>query len=498
MDITIDRESSLPIYRQIVDRIREMILSGDLAEGFRLPPERQLATSLKVNRSTVLAAYRELKGLGLVGAHVGRGTVVMAPAPQVARQALPWRNLFRESATRTRDPVLRDLLEQIGRQDAISLSIGLPAPELLPMAALQEIFEELFAEIGPPLVQHCPSEGVTQFRESLSEWCTSCGISCQPGEVLVLSGSQQGIDIAARVFLDPGDTVVVEEPTYVGVLPVLRAAQARIVGVPVDTQGMRTDLLATVLERHRPKLIYTMPTFQNPSGAQLSRQRRQHLLELAYRHQIPIIEDDPYSLLRYDGEPIPSLKALDERGHVIYLSTFSKVLFPGLRTGLLVAPRPVVHQFALAKQTIDLHASSVAQYLLDRFLRQERLGPHLKTVCAAYARRRNVMGEALAEFAPPGLEWHQPAGGFYFWCRLPAGINTSRLLAQAGEAGVLFLPGRFCFASDDGADFIRLNFSYPNSRQIRDGVARLMEVVRQTAAQVPGPGWQEPVSRPVV
>jgi DNA-binding transcriptional MocR family regulator len=245
---------------------------------------------------------------------------------------------------------------------------------------------------------------------------------------------------------------------------------------------MRVDLLEAVLERHRVKLIYTLPTFQNPSGAVLSLERRRRLLELAYRHRVPVLEDDVYFELRYDGEPLPSLAALDEEGYVLHLSSFSKVLFPGLRLGFLVAPRPVVRQLCLAKQAVDLHSSTAGQWLVHRFLRDGHYERHVRTIRAAYVERRTAMEQALRGAGVPGLTWNTPAGGFYFWCRVPRAVPEAQLLARAAEAGVAYLPGAACFAEEPPAHHLRLNFSYPDSDQIREGVRRLAAALHRVAA----------------
>jgi DNA-binding transcriptional MocR family regulator len=352
VEISIDRDSSEPIFRQIVREIQGLIRSGSLPEGFLLPPERRLAAALGVNRSTVFNAYRELKALGLVDAHVGRGTAVLrAPAPIPDAIGVPWRQLFRESVARSHDPIIADLLALTEREDVISFSIGLPAPELLPLDTFGEYTAELIREVGASLLLHCPTEGHSPLRETLAQWVAARGIRARASDVLVVSGSQQGLDLVARIFFDPGDVVIVEEPTYIGALQSFRVAGAKIIGIPVDGDGMRTDILASILERERPKLIYTLPTYQNPSGAVMSVDRRRHLLDLASRWHVPILEDDPYSELRYEGEPLPSLKALDDNELVLYLSTFSKALFPGLRIGYLVVPPVVLRQLALARLT---------------------------------------------------------------------------------------------------------------------------------------------------
>ena len=499
MDITIDRESGEPIYRQVVREIRAMIHSGALPEGFLLPPERRLAAALGVNRSTVLNAYRELKALGLVDAHVGRGTAVLrAPAPTPGVVGTPWRQLFRESVARAHDPIISDLLSLTERRDVISFSIGLPAPELLPLQTFGELTSKLLADVGPPLFLHCPTEGHSPLRETLAQWVAARGISARTSEVLVVSGSQQGLDLVARIFIDPGDTVVVEEPTYVGALQSFRVAGARIVGIPVDENGMRTDILESVLERERPKLIYTLPTYQNPSGAVMSIDRRRHLLALASRWHLPILEDDPYSELRYDGDALPSLKALDEEDRVLYQSTFSKVLFPGLRVGYLVVPPVVLRQLALAKQGADLHTNSFSQYLIDRFIRDGYFTSHLEVSRTAYRSRRDAMARALRQDRSLGIEYSVPRGGFYFWCRVSDGIDQPALLANAASRGVVFLPGRACFATDPPEHYFRLNFSHASEDSIKVGVARLLDAVREASGHLPSPDVDCPTTAPVV
>ncbi len=340
MEISIDRSSREPIYRQISRQIRELITSGRLPAGFRLPPERRLAEAVGVSRSTVLIAYQELRADALIDAHVGRGTTVTQPAAPPgedgAGHELPWRQLFGAAAAAYQDPLVGDLLRVTERVDAIPLSFGMPAPELLPFAELRDTITEVLADTGAAALLHCPTEGLTALRETLARMMAARGVRCDPAEVLVLSGSQQGLDLVARVLLDPGDPVVIEQPSFIGALQTFRGARARLIGVPVDEHGMRVDVLESVLSRFRPKLIYTLPTFQNPSGAVLPLERRQRLLALAHRFQVPVLEDDPYSELRFEGEPVPSLRALD--ASVLHLSTFSKLLFPGMRLGTHRSP----------------------------------------------------------------------------------------------------------------------------------------------------------------
>lgn len=487
MEIRIDRASAVPVYQQIRAGIREQILSGRLPDGYRLPPERKLADALGVNRSTVLAAYRELKAEGMLDAHVGRGTTVTgrpeAPEPPASATQLPWRQLFRAGAAREHDPLLRNVLELTERRDVISLSAGLPAPELFPLQTLAAIAEDALSRDGSGALLHSPTEGLTSFREALAQLTTSRGIATGAPEVLVLSGSQQGLDLVARTFLDPGDPVVVEEPSYFGALEAFRSSQARLLGVPCDEEGMRTDLLASLLSRHRPKLIYTLPTFQNPSGAVMSLARRQQLLDLSIRHQVPILEDDSYSDLRYDGEPLPALAALDPGEHVLYLSSLSKVLFPGLRLGWLRAPRPVVRQLALVKQAIDLHSGTLAQRLIERFLREGHFARHVATLRSEYAQRRDALLSSLGAVAPEGFSWERPAGGFYVWVRVPEAISPARLLSEAARERVTYLPGAACYVSEPPEGRLRLNFTFHTPDRLREGVERLARALASAASE---------------
>lgn len=503
MDIRIDRSNPTPIYRQITAHLREMILSGELPAGFKLPPERHLAAALRLNRTTVLNAYRELKAEGLIGAHVGRGTAVLPrrftgiDRDDDAAARLPWEQLAGAGASRE-ESSLRDLLEMTERRDMISLSIGLPARELIPLDLVRVVQAKLIDAVGPELLLHSPTEGVTALREAITRFVTARGISCSRAEVLVTSGSQQGLDLVVRALVEPGDLILVEEPTYFGALRVFRSAHARLAGIPMDAEGMRTDVLESHLSRSRPRLIYTLPTFQNPSGTVMSLARRRELLELAVRYQVPVLEDDPYFDLRYDGRPVPPLKALDKHGHVIYLSSFSKALFPGLRLGFLVADRQAVRRLALVKQSVDLHSNTLGQWTIQRFIDDGHYDAHLRRIRDAYRLKRDKMGEALQEESPPAVRWEIPEDGFYYWCSIPAPVQVGKLLAAAAGERVAFLPGSVCFANEPPGNFVRLNFSHPSASEIAAGVASLMKAMRQLmeGTAVSEGEWME--TRPIV
>jgi DNA-binding transcriptional MocR family regulator len=501
MEIAIDRQRSEPVYLQIVRQVRDLILAGSLPEGFRLPPERRLAASLGVSRSTVLAAYRELKGDGLLDARVGRGTAVRRP-PRPKSDGIPqgpvWGLLLQDTPRAARDPLIRDLLALSGRDDILSLSIGQPAPELLPVAITRRLLDVALADGGLEVLLHSPTEGFPALRHRLANWLGTRGMRCDPNELIILAGSQQGLDLVTRLLIQPGDLVVVEEPTYIGALQVFRRAGARLVGIPIDDNGLRVELLEELLARQRPKLIYTLPTFQNPSGTVMSLDRRRHLVDLSARHRVPILEDDPYSELRYEGAPLPSLRALDRHHGVLYLGTFSKLLFPGLRVGVLVAPRVVAEQVALLKQGADLHTSNPGQIVLLGMLEEGSLQRHLEAVRPAYRQRRDAMLAALGHSAGDVLDWRSPVGGFYVWSRTRRRVDDATLLAAAADRGVSFLPGSSCFPTPPDETWLRLNFTYLSQEAITDAVERLADAVRATMPRPPTTPLAPPGGVPVV
>jgi DNA-binding transcriptional MocR family regulator len=480
MMLQLRRDSRTPLYLQIRNQLREMILDGTLSEGSRLPPERKMAAALGVNRSTVVNAYRELAADGLVEGHVGRGTIVRRPslAPSqppahLIAHPLLWAEYFVPRPEGGRDPLLRDLMALLARADTISFAAGVPAPELYPLDDFRQAIDHVLSTAGLILLQPCPVEGYYPLRQTIAQRLASRGATVRAENVLIVTGSQQGLDLIARAFLRAGDEVVVEAPTYLGALQIFTAAGARLLGVPLDKEGMRPDVLENTLIRYRPKLIYTLPTFQNPSGRTMSPRRRLQLLELAHRHRVPIVEDDPYGELYYTKQAPSPLLASDQDGYVIYLSTFSKILFPGLRLGWVAAPRPVIERLSQIKQLADLHCSTLIQGAVQEFCQRGALDRHLEGVRDLYRQRRDAMLAALADVAPAGLEWDEPQGGFNLWCRLPPGVKARQLMAEAARQRVAIVPGEVFYPDGGGQEEMRLNFSYPPVAQIQEGVQRL-------------------------
>ncbi len=498
LGLRLDRDTEVPLFRQISQGIRQGILAGELEVGLRLPPERLLARALGVNRSTILSAYRELKDDGLVEGHVGRGTRVVPRSAAIVTQAVsPWQPTPGPHLAAISDPLIRDLLDSDHR-DTISLALGAPAPDLMPMDLLAEVLNRLPAEVGAELALHSPTEGVPALRQALAGYLEGRGIPCAPREILVTAGSQQGLDLVARVFLATGDTVLVEEPTYLGALQVFRRAGARFISVPVDEEGLRVDLLEPILARVRPRLLYTQPTFQNPSGALMSLPRRRRLLELARQHQLPILEEDVYGEIRYEGPALPGLRALDPTGQVLYVGSFSKTLSPGLRVGWLNGPAAAIRQLAVARQTVDMHTATLNQWLVQRFLAEGLLARHVERLRQQYALRRDALLTALLPLARQGLTWTHPEGGYYVWCRLPDDVSLPRLAAEAARQGVAFLPGTVCSADGSTTRHLRLNFTALPPERLREGVARLSRALEAARSRNREPAAAGETHQPLV
>lgn len=487
MQLTLDRDSPVPLYRQIVTQIREMILSGKLPPGARLPAERSLAAALGVNRTTIVNAYQELRADGLLEAHVGRGTTVRSSVSSTQTEFSPplsWPNLLAPRARRLCGSPVQEIARLAAQEDVIGLATGLPTSEMSPIVDLQQLIHSILGREGAWMLQDSPTEGLESLREAIASWLALKGCAVSPRQVLIMSGSQQGLDLVARLLLEPGDAVIVEAPTYLGALQVFRLAGARLIGIPLDESGMQVDLLEPLLAHYRPRLIYTMPTFQNPSGATLSSERRERLLALAYRYQVPILEDDSYSDLYYDALPPAPLLAYDRCGMVLHLGSLSPALGPGLRLGWIVAPTPALEPLIALKQVADLHPSTLGQAMALELLRSGRLAAHLTWARQVYARRRDAMEQALRRYtggtAPsPLLTWRPPRGGFYCWCRLPDGLRAWEVLRAAAHEGVVFVPGEVFFPNGDGSSFLRLNFSHPREEEIEEGIRRLVQAIRR-------------------
>ncbi len=381
---------------------------------------------------------------------------------------------------------IRELLKLTEGKNVISLAGGLPDPSTFPREELAEIAKYVIEEYGSKALQYAPTKGVTLYRQVLADFLyRNRQLRVDAEDIVVTTGSQQALDIIARTLINPGDYVVVEEPTYLAALNAFRIRRPNFVGVPVDDDGMKVDVLEEKLRRLRSegkqvKLLYTVPIAQNPSGVTLSYERKRRLLELAEEYDFLIVEDDVYGLLVYrDDVDTRPLSVMDKSGRVIYIGSFSKILSPGLRLGHIVAPRPLADLFERAKQSMDLHSPSLTQYIAAEAIRRRVIENNLPRIKRLYIEKRDAMLQALDEYFIKSAWWTKPIGGMFVWVKLNADIDTSQLLFRAIEQGVAYVPGKSFFHDLSGKDTMRLNFTYPSPELIRKGIEILAKVVKE-------------------
>jgi 2-aminoadipate transaminase len=387
---------------------------------------------------------------------------------------------------------IRELLKLTEQPDIISFGGGLPAPELFPVEEFKAAADKVLTKQGSKALQYSTTEGYRPLREFIVQRMCRYGIKAAPENVLITSGSQQALDMIGKILINPGDRLLTESPTYLGALQAWRAYQAEFITIPIDENGLQTDLLEEAL-CSGPKFMYILPNFQNPGGVTLSDERRQEIIHMADRYGIPIIEDDPYGALRYEGDHLSPLVVLDAkmlnhdsggdgglyRGNVLYLSTFSKTLAPGLRMGWIVAPKSVIQRCVMAKQGMDLHSSTFVQMVSYEVAINGFLDKHVRKIRKVYKHRRDVMLESMERHFPPGVRWTRPQGGLFLWAIMPDHIDAAKVLEKAVKNKVAFVPGTAFYPDTGGHNTMRLNFSNAQPEQIEIGIKRLGEVLAE-------------------
>jgi 2-aminoadipate transaminase len=381
----------------------------------------------------------------------------------------------------------RDLMAMSDRPEVISFAGGLPDTSSFPPETFAAITARIADESCARALQYGPTEGLAETKSCIVDVMAAERMTVDPDDVLVTTGGQQVLDLVTKTLIDPGDTIVAEGPSYPGALNAFQAYQANVVQVDMDSDGMRVDLLEETLDRlerdgKRPKFVYTVPSFQNPGGVTMSLPRRKRLVEVARERELLVLEDNPYGLLRYEGEPLPTLYSLDGGVYVMYLGTFSKIFSPGLRLGWVVAPPPVLARINLGKQQADLCTSTLSQILVHAYFEHNDWQEYVGSLTELYRARRDTMLDALAEHFPPQAEWTRPGGGLFIWATLPDFIDTGDLLAAALRDNVAFVPGEGAFLDGRGRSSMRLNFSGANEDEIREGIRRIGEVIKEQVA----------------
>ena len=491
LPLQLQPESHIPLYIQLRDQLRALVDVGDLRPGDRIPASRELALQLGVHRTTVANAYAELESEGLIQGHVGRGTFIRsAGQPQKVTPPPPalggnggvrWESLFADERS---DEVLNRLTDS-SHNHAVSFVMARPAEEFFPAEELRACCNAVLRRESAQILRLGPSDGYPPLKKVLGELIRGEGIPAQDENLLITDGCQQALDLLCKAFLRPGDSVVLENPTFPGAIAIFASARVRCLGVPVRTSpepgqplGLDVSALEATLMANRVKLIVLTPDFQNPTGTTMPVAARRRLLEIAARHQVPVVEDHIYARLRARGEKVPSLKQLDRSNIVLQVDSFSKVAFPGLRVGWIVAPANVIERLRLVKQTTDLHTDQLSQATLAEFTARGLLVKHLARMRSVYGTRLTALQDALERHMPDGVKWTRPEGGMCLWVELPPGFDASELLIHVRERGVLFAPGRYFYLQNPQPNTLRLGFAGLDVRRIARGVATLGELLR--------------------
>jgi len=397
---------------------------------------------------------------------------------------MDYEKFYSDNAKKMRSSEIRELLELSQQPDVISFAGGLPNPDTFPLHQINEIVSMILENEGSKALQYGPTPGLKEFRKQLADFIGEDGIDVSMDDILITSGSQQALDIVGKIFINEGDVIITGLPTYLGGINAFLAYRAKLIGIPLDDNGMRVDLLEEKIneiekEGKKVKLIYTIPTFQNPAGVEMSEDRRKRMLEIAKEHDILILEDDPYGKLRFEGNAIKPIKAFDNNEQVIYMATFSKILSPGLRLAYVAAPTEIAKKMMIAKQSMDLCTSTFTQLIAYYYIKYGYIDKQIPKIIEMYRKKRDIMLSALEKFFPPGCKWTQPRGGMFLWVELPEYINTVEMFPEAVSSKVAYINGRAFYVNGDGYNTMRLNFTNARDDEIEEGIKRLADVIKR-------------------
>jgi 2-aminoadipate transaminase len=383
-----------------------------------------------------------------------------------------------------RKSVIRELLKVTQDPEIISFAGGLPNPKSFPIEDLEGVIESVMKNYGKTALQYGTTQGLKDLREIIAERSYKDGIDVLPDNIIITSGSQQSLDTVGKMFLNPGDTAIVGLPTYLGGINAFRSYESNLTGIPLDKDGMMVDVLEDTVKRLlkediTPKFIYVVPTFQNPAGVIMPESRRKKLIDIANEYDLIVVEDDPYSKLSYDVPHVKPIKAFDDEGHVIYISTFSKILSPGFRLAWNISSPELCRKMIICKQALDLCTSTFTQYIASEFMRLGSMDLHIMKICEMYKPKRDIMIKAMENYFPEGYVCYKPKGGMFAWVTLPEGIDTEILFLDAIKQKVAYVHGKAFFVNEGGARCMRLNFSYSTNEQIEEGIKRLGNVINE-------------------
>lgn len=480
LTVTLDRDGEEPIYRQLIQSIKLQIESGELNAGIRLPASRDLARQLNISRISVVNAYAELRSEGYLSAHAGRGTFVARDANGASGdQPVSVTTVTENTAP---DDSIRDLMRMGRKAGVISFSSGSPPMEFFPVNHLREALNTILDRDGVLALNYEVPEGYAPLRGAVRDYVSALGIQCSPNHVLITGGTQQALDLVIQAFLNEGDTLITENPTYIGMIDIARTRRVNLHGLCTTEEGIALDRLENYLIDNDPKLIYVMPTFQNPTGHVMPMHRRRQLLNLANDYNVPILEDGVYHEFRFEGEPLPPLKALDDHGIVIHASGFTKMLLPGVRIGYIVADGRYYQRLVRVKQAADISTSGLNQRAIHYMLERGVLSGQLERNNREFLHRRNAALEAAQKYLPPGMRWCVPRGGLTLWAELPrSGPNATELYITAIQHGVSYAIGNVFYTNSGGNYRMRLNYGAHTPEKIEEGFRRLGRAWREMA-----------------
>jgi DNA-binding transcriptional MocR family regulator len=485
--ISLDRDGEEPIYRQLIRHIRGQIESGVLPAGTRLPASRDLAQQLNISRISVVNAYAELRAEGFLSAHAGRGTFIAGETASTngngnGSSAYPgYQTTLAETPT-SPDRSIREMMRMARKPGLINFAQGAPPSDFFPIQHLRDAVNTVLDRDGAKAMIYEIEEGFTPLRIAVRDYVSALGIRCTADQVLITGGTQQGIDMVVQALLSEGDLLVTENPTYIGLLDISRARRVQIHGVDIDDDGIRVDMLENYIIDNRPKLICVNPTFHNPTGVVMPLHRRRQLLNLANDYHIPVLEDSVYHELRFEGDTLPPLKALDETGIVIHASGFAKTMLPGLRIGYIISDTSHHERLVRVKQAADISTPSLNQRAMHLLLERGVLAQQLERNNRELKRRRDVALLAATKYLPPGSRWFVPQGGLYLWAQFPKnGPTAAEVYITAIHMGVAYAIGSIYYTNNCGSHRMRINFGAQKPVDIEEGIKRIGRAWREVS-----------------
>lgn len=488
MDIIINHHTQTPIYLQIVNQLKEMIIKGEITDGFVLPSERTMARLLNVHRNTIIRAYTELKAEDFLASAQGKGYRVSYQNGTVEEgnqnDVISWPSLIKDEYLDLKI-TFDDLFTKSYTSNNISFAGGIASTEEYGKEDLALILNDMISSDTTEAYSYTPYQGNLHLRQNIACFMQNKGIQAKAGEIQIVSETNQALDYLAALLIKSGDVVITEEPVSPDVYRTFALAGGKVVTVPMDEEGILCDSLEPLILKYNPKFIYVNPDFQNPTGTVMSLKRRKALLSLSHKYKLPIIEEDAASEIRFEGVRIPSLKALDKGNNVIFIYSFALTFAPGIRMAFILADKTLIKSLSYIVSIRLISLDSISQKLLSSYIEKGIYQKNLRMICTDYMEKRDLMCDCLQEASTLGLEFHKPIGGVYLWCRLAPEIDARRLYITAVEKGISFIPGNiFYLKGSKGDNYIRLNFSYPSKLQIERGIQILTEAIRESKETV--------------